>query len=177
MRDFTYKICIFGDFSVGKTTLCSKYLTGIFESCIKVTMGINIRVKEFRLNNNNIALQIWDFGGEQRFRYLFQHYAKGASGGIFMYDITRRSSLVSIDEWLRDFNRWLIERKARVPLLMVGGKLDLANNREVTVEEAKVFADSRNIDYFMECSAKTGENVEKVFDLITKEIMKKYGHI
>ena len=177
MRDFTYKICIFGDFSVGKTTLCSKYLTGIFDSGIKVTMGINIRVKEFKLKDNTIALQIWDFGGEKRFRELFPHYAKGASGGIFMYDITRRSSLLSIDEWLVDFNKWTIERKVKVPIIIVGGKLDLANNREVPVEEAKSFAASRNIDYFMECSAKTGENVEKVFDLITNIIMKKYGHI
>lgn len=180
MVDFRYKVCIFGDSTVGKTTLTTKYITGKFFADTRLTMGINIRVKQFKVEKKTIELQIWDFGGEERFRFMFPYYSNGAFGGIFMYDITNESSLLSIDKWMKDFKPISqfnddIKRED-IPMLIVGGKLDLADERMVSIEDAKKSSKSYDILDIIECSSKTDENVESIFETITKKIMSNFGH-
>ena len=99
-HDFLFKICIFGDGGVGKTTLLNRYVLGLFKDDSKMTIGVDFRMKQLKVNEKIVTLQIWDFAGEERFRFLLPHYITGASGGIFMYDITRYSSLKNLNEWI-----------------------------------------------------------------------------
>jgi len=85
--DLTFKISIFGNAGFGKTSLARRYLTDFFDKEIKVTVGVNIGIKNFNINDKKVSLQIWDFGGEDRFRFYIPIYAKGTNGAIFMYDI------------------------------------------------------------------------------------------
>ncbi|MHA1762762.1 MAG: Rab family GTPase, partial [Promethearchaeota archaeon] len=89
----TIKIVIFGDSGTGKTSLMYRYMTNHFIEDIRLTIGVDFHVKIMKIGNKEIKLQIWDFGGEVRFRFLFPSYILGASGGIFMYDITNYSTL------------------------------------------------------------------------------------
>ncbi len=147
-------------------------MTNQFIEDIKITIGVDFHVKTMKIANNEIKLQIWDFGGEERFRFLFPSYILGASGGIFMYDITNYSTLTHIDDWLLIVNKIFDGKKRpKIPIIVVGGKSDLNEFREVVSEEAKIIAESRGTDDFIECSSRTGENVEKVFDSIIKLIL------
>ena len=133
MEDFIFKVCIFGDGGVGKTTLIRRYLTGMFDSTLKMTIGVDFHIKQIEIENKRITLQIWDFAGEERFRILLPSYVRGAKGGIFMFDITRYSSLINLDEWLE-----VVKTVHKdIPLMMVGGKLDLNDQRSITSEIAK----------------------------------------
>ncbi|MCK4688545.1 MAG: GTP-binding protein, partial [Candidatus Lokiarchaeota archaeon] len=85
MADAMFKICIFGDGGVGKTTLVKRYMTGVFKGDSTMTIGVDFHVKKLEINGLNVSLQIWDFAGEDRFRFLLPSYVIGASGGIFMY--------------------------------------------------------------------------------------------
>ncbi|MCK4481392.1 MAG: GTP-binding protein, partial [Candidatus Lokiarchaeota archaeon] len=67
MYDATYKIVIFGDAGCGKTTLTQRFLTNLFKSDSKMTIGVDFEVKSLEINGKKIKLQIWDFGGEERF--------------------------------------------------------------------------------------------------------------
>jgi len=107
--DVMFKLCIFGDGGVGKTTLLGRYLTGIFKANQSITIGVDFHVKKLEVNGKKVLLQIWDFAGEKRFRFLLPSYVLGASGGIFMYDITRYSSLKNFPEWVKIFKNGFIE--------------------------------------------------------------------
>ena len=103
--NLTYKICVFGDSGVGKTTLINRYLTNKFLENIKSTLGAAIHVKLFKSDNGKVTLQVWDFGGEDKFKFLIKSYAQGCSGGIFVFDLTNYESLINIINWLPEFRK------------------------------------------------------------------------
>ena len=174
MYDATFKIVIFGDAGCGKTTLTHRYLTNLFKADSKMTIGVEFQVKSLEIEGKKVKLQIWDFGGEERFRFLLPTYVRGATGGVFMYDITNYSTLAHIDDWLLVVEK---ELDYRLPVIGVGGKADLADDREVTSEEGIKIAKSRDLDGFIECSAKTGENVNKTFEALTRLMLQSSGLI
>ncbi len=172
MFNETHKIVIFGEAGTGKTTLMHRYITNRFSEDIKITIGLDFHVKTLSIEEKKVKLQIWDFGGEERFRFLFPSYMLGASGGIFMYDITNYSTLVHIDDWLSLVKNVLEEmNKPRIPLLVIGGKADLSSVREVPFKEGEQVAKSREAQGFMECSSKSGDNVERVFETLARLIL------
>ncbi|MFX1313466.1 MAG: Rab family GTPase, partial [Promethearchaeota archaeon] len=162
---------------VGKTTLIHRYVTDKFELDVGKTMGVNVYAKTINIENFVVNLQIWDFVGEERFKTLLPVYARGAFGGIFMYDISNKSSLLNLNEWILIFQKKVVERNRQIPILIVGGKLDLYADRKVNLEDAYIFSESYDILDYIECSAKTGENVEKVFLTLILEIMKRLNFI
>ncbi len=166
MYDATFKIIIFGDAGCGKTTLTQRFLTNLFVSDSKMTIGVDFEVKSLEVDKQKVKLQIWDFGGEERFRFLLPTYVRGARGGLFLYDITNYSSIAHIDDWLTVIRKE-IRAEDVFPIIVVGGKADLAENREVSAEEGIKIAKSRNVDGFIETSSKSGENVEKTFEALT----------
>ncbi len=171
MGELAYKICIFGETCVGKTTLARRYLKGYFEENILITMGAEIFVKFIEIEDTKIVLQIWDFGGETIFNFLLPLYSRGASGGIFMFDLSRSETLERIGEWIECFKRDLPTEKQEVPILLVGGKSDLKDQTSISQEEANRTAQRYNLLEYIECSSKTGENVEKIFDTLVRRIL------
>jgi small GTP-binding protein len=176
--DVMFKVCLFGDGGVGKTTLVTRYLTGIFKLNQQMTIGVDFHVKKLEIAGLKITLQIWDFAGEDRFRFLLPSYVLGASGGIFMYDITRYTSLKNFAEWIEIFKKGYIGTKeGQMPVIMVGGKLDLAYKRTVTSEEAFELAKKHNLYGYVECSSKEGNNIEDIFSEMAKLMMNRVGLI
>ncbi len=171
----TYKVCIFGEGGVGKTTLTRRYLTGLFDDETKMTLGASIHIKYQTVEGIKVATQIWDFGGEERFKFMLPVYAHGSAGAIFMYDITRYATLKKGEEWLTFFNQGLGSSDTDVPILFVGSKLDRESERTVSAEEAVRLTRDLNFFKHIECSAKTGENIEEIFQILVKEIMQRKG--
>ncbi len=175
MYDALFKVCIFGDGGVGKTSLVSRFLTGLFKTGTIMTIGVDFLMKDIEIQGKKVALQIWDFAGEKRFQFLLPGYVKGTSAGIFMFDITRMSSLVSLNEWLEVFKKGADKEGANIPIMMVGGKIDLSDRRSVFCIDAKEMAQSYNILEYIECSSKTGENIELIFTKLAQFLLKNAG--
>ncbi|MFW9989832.1 MAG: Rab family GTPase, partial [Candidatus Odinarchaeota archaeon] len=98
--DYTFKILLLGDASVGKTSFTKRYCYNIFNPSERLTIGVDFHVKTIELNNERIKLQLWDVGGEERFRFLLPTYCLGANAAFLLYDITRPSTLDNISEWI-----------------------------------------------------------------------------
>ncbi|HEY0088731.1 MAG TPA: Rab family GTPase [Candidatus Lokiarchaeia archaeon] len=170
-RAKSYKVFLFGDGGVGKTTLVCRALKRKFQFDTPMTIGTNYYIKHFKIEGIKALFQIWDFGGEDRFRYLIPLYAQGSDGGIFMYDITRRSSLLCIDDWLNTFKQSLNKEKREIPILLVGGKLDLEHRRSVFNDDLFKVKRAHNFYAHFECSSKSRENVEKIFKILAQAIL------
>jgi len=170
-----FKIVFFGDGGVGKTTLINRYLTGVFKSDSLITIGVDFHVKKVEIADKRVSLQIWDFAGEDRFRFLMPSYVAGASGGIFMFDITRYTSLRNFNDWIEIFKKGYRGDRDQMPVLMVGSKLDLEYKRAVSREDAFELAKEHNLFGYLECSAKDGQNVGDIFQEISRLMMIRAG--
>ncbi|MCJ7651129.1 MAG: GTP-binding protein [Candidatus Lokiarchaeota archaeon] len=179
MNNIQYKLCVFGDGGVGKSTLVNRYLTGKFSDDFKMTIGVEFYVTELYIEKMKVKLQIWDFGGEERFRKLLPGYVMGSSGGIFMFDISRLSSLVHLTDWMEVLKKRLNDQDQYIPILMVGGKSDLAEMGKRSVERDYALEISKKPEIFdyVECSSKSGENVEKVFFTLVRKMLELSGTI
>ena len=164
MYDAIFKVVIFGDAGCGKTTLTHRFMTGSFISSSNMTIGVDFKSKLVEADSNRVKLMIWDFGGEERFRFIFPQYVVGAMGGILMYDITDYSSFAHINAWLSIMNG----SRDRFPIILLGGKLDLEDMREISYQEGIKIADEMGLDKYIECSSKSGENVNRAFKELTK---------
>ncbi|MFX1281020.1 MAG: Rab family GTPase [Promethearchaeota archaeon] len=169
--ELAFKICVFGNAGVGKTSLVDRYLTNEFHENIQATLGATIHIKFLELVNGKITLQIWDFGGQQNFMFLIPSYARGSSGAVFMFDLTSMKSLDKLNNWIVEFQK--VSRI--VPFILVGNKLDLEQERVCSKEEALRFMSSYKFFDYIECSAKTGENIPLIFRYLVQEILTKTG--
>ena len=162
------KIITGGDGGVGKTTLLYRYVEGKFLTDTKTTLGVEFFWKVFNTNDKQIDLQLWDFGGQQVFRHILKNYTSGANGALLLFDLTNKSSLEQIDEWV-DICR---EKDPKLPIIFLGTKLDLTNLIIVEYKDAIFFKEKYGFLDYIKLSSKTDENVNLVFQLLVNEIMK-----
>ncbi len=167
--DFTFKLLMLGDASVGKTSLTHRYITGVFVDSPRLTIGVDFFSKKVRLpTGHSVKLQIWDFGGEERFRFLLPTYSKGSNAALFLYDITSQKTLESLPLWI-DIVR---KNAGNIPIFLIGSKCDLEDHRAVSKDLASEYVKKHLCTKQLEVSAKTGENVEDSFAMITELLLK-----
>ena len=164
--DISLKILILGDSSVGKTTLLLKYVDGYFPTVYVATIGVEYKIKRININGIDISLQIWDTAGQERFRGITKNFMKGADGIIYAYDITKKSSFESLKNWIFQSE----EATEGFKKIIIGNKIDLEKERQVTEESLNKFCQSRNIKG-MEVSAKNDVNVSECFETLAKLII------
>lgn len=172
MSDFKFKLPIIGDGGVGKTTFTQRYLHGIFEDKYALTIGMEFYIKKMDVDGKMISLHIWDFAGEEKFRFLLPGVINGANGTLFMFDITRYKTFNNLKDWLVVFNETNRNYGQKVETVLIGSKLDLEQARTVSKAEATEFAKEHNFSEYIECSSKTGENVELIFEKIAQLMLK-----
>ena len=170
--DATYKIILFGDRGEERTILAQKFLTNLFKSDSKMIIGVDFEVKSLEVDDLRVKLQIWDFGGEERFRSLLPIYVRGANGALFFYNVTNYNSLAHIDDWLMIIKKE-IRQEDIFPIVVVGIVPESVEDRQISGEEGIKIAKSRGVDGFIECSPRTGENVEETFIALTQLMMQR----
>jgi Rab family protein len=169
--DHLYKIVIIGDSGVGKTSLISKYVKGIFPPSPLPTIAIEFATKIIQIKEGGyIKAQIWDTAGQERYKSITYHHYRKSAGGLIVYDITKRSSFENIPNWLSDLKK-LADKDCIIAL--IGNKLDIVQNnekkREVTKEEAQSYAYLNHL-LFYETSAYNDENINDIFEEILQTI-------
>lgn len=155
-------MCLFGAAGVGKTSLLIRYVKDYFNPDLKQTIGSNFLIKDVELEETNVRLLVWDIGGQEKFAKLRTIYFKGSNGALGIYDLTDIQSLLKLPGWVSSIKKSV---KKSIPMLILGNKSDL--ERQVEKSEAEDLSNRLNCVY-LETSAKTGDNVEKAFELIAR---------
>uniref|UniRef100_A0A8C3PZQ1 Ras-related protein Rab-6B n=1 Tax=Chrysolophus pictus TaxID=9089 RepID=A0A8C3PZQ1_CHRPC len=146
-------------FLVGKTSLITRFMYDSFDNTYQATIGIDFLSKTMYLEDRTIRLQLWDTAGQERFRSLIPSYIRDSAAAVVVYDITNVNSFQQTTKWIDDVRT---ERGSDVIIMLVGNKTDLADKRQVSIEEGERKAKELNV-MFIETSAKAGYNVKQLF--------------
>ena len=156
---FGLKIVIVGDEEVGKTSIILKYTKNCFTEDYKQTLGADFATKEVKYNGDDIILYLWDIGGKDRYKDLHKYYFEGTNVFLLIFDLTSRTTFENaMNFWLKDIQTYC----GLVPIIFVGNKNDLNDQRQVFLEQMKRRT-SNLITLLIETSAKTGYNIENLF--------------
>ena len=164
IRRVKRKVLMLGDGAVGKTSLIHKYVMDKFDDKYITTIGTKVTKKVLELEHDNervdLTLMIWDILGQKGYTTIQSASYKGGEGALLVCDLTRKETLDSLEEyWIPEINKV----KANIPMIFVGNKVDLVDQRQITNEELEALAVKYNTKYFLS-SAKTGENIEDIFN-------------
>ena len=171
--DYLFKVLLLGDTDVGKSSLILRYTEETFNSKLVNSIGVDFKMKKKEIDGKIIKVQIWDTAGHERFRSITYSYYRGANAIIIVFDITDKKSFLSITEWLKQIEK---HAKENVFKFLVGNKSDLAEERKVTFEEAKEYADEHELPY-IETSAKEGININELFESSIKSFLSNNKYI
>uniref|UniRef100_A0A663FB47 Ras-related protein Rab-7b n=1 Tax=Aquila chrysaetos chrysaetos TaxID=223781 RepID=A0A663FB47_AQUCH len=123
------KIIIIGALGVGKTSLLHQYVHKTFYEDYRTTLGASILTKVLAVDNTPLKLQIWDTGGQERFRSMVSTFYKGSDGCVLAFDVTDRESFESLDNWRDDFLEKVIPREQDFPMVVLGNKIDICDRQ------------------------------------------------
>jgi Ras-related protein Rab-11A len=164
--DYLFKSIVVGDGGVGKTALTLRFSKGFFTEDYKMTIGVDFHVKTISIDSDEgqirAKLQIWDTGGQERFSSIRPMYYRGSLGALLIFDLTNSASFEHLPGWIEEVRANV---KTEIPLLLVGNKSDLVEQRTISLEEINEFTRDFNL-FYMETSAKTGEGVGDCFYIL-----------
>lgn len=171
------KVCVMGEGGVGKTTLANRILTGVFNPATKMTIGIDFHLFQMdildpRTSENKllpISLAIWDFGGEDRFRFMLPRFVKGANGGLLLFDLTRFSTTKYLKEWL---TIWRENSEPTTPIYIVGTKYDKISPAAHEMVESQIneLKQELNIQKHYFISSKSGYMIDALIQDIALDM-------
>ena len=166
-KKYVLKILTAGDGAVGKTTLLHSYINGKFLENSRMTIGVEFLQKRAILRDDEVNFQLWDFGGQQQFRHMLPRYVLGAKGALLLFDLTRIGTLFSFEDWVSILRK----HKKDLPILLVGTKVDLEEEIQVDDDYVLDLKEQFNFFDYLKVSSKTGENLNEIFEIISKKII------
>ena len=169
--DISFKVIVIGDSGVGKSCLTTQAVRQNFEEFYTATVGFEFLTFNMRINNNVLKLQIWDTCGQEVYKSLISNFYRNSSLALILYAIDNSDSFRHAETWLNDLEQ---QANPNVKIFLVGNKSDLEDKRVITKEEGEKFKEEKNLDKFIETSAKTGENAQEVLLEAAKLLYKDY---
>ena len=158
--DLSFKIIVIGDSSVGKSCLTLRGTKDKFKDFYTPTIGFEFLALNVRIKNKVIRLQIWDTCGQEIYRSLISSFYRNSSLAMIVYAIDNEESYNNLESWLDEIK---CQTHPNLKIFLIGNKIDLEENRVIEKEKAEKFYLDHQLDFFIETSAKTGENAQKVF--------------
>lgn len=166
--DYKFKVVIVGDQGVGKTSIATKFVRPNlpFQDRLPSTIVYGEYNERLQLKGKSILLQIVDTSGQYNTTSSLPQLYRGAHGAAVVFDVGSWDSLVSVRQWVS-----MVREKCgyEIPIILVGNKTD-SDSRQVNLETAENVRDEFKL-FYIEVSAKTGENIEETFSVLTEQLM------
>jgi len=167
---YKFKCIIVGDKAVGKSSIVRRFVENRFALDYRSTLGLNILAHSIAFYGNEVYFSLWDLGGQEFFKRFRKTYYVGAQAAFIVYDVCKRNSFANVKVWYKELEDFL--DKKNIPIVFVGNKTDLADQRSVAYQEGIELVEElikENTEghfSYIETSALTGENIEDAFNLI-----------
>lgn len=173
------KIVLLGDGTVGKTTIRLRYLGYGFQANYLQTIGADFALKDITINDQTFKIQIWDLAGQVSFDKIRINYLQGCHSAFIVYDVSNPDSYQSVQVWYEELASGLPEK---LPIVIIGNKIDLRKENKDILSELEGYKMAERLArrngnmpvFYIETSAKTGENINKAFSILTEELKKIY---
>ena len=167
MQDYTFKICVFGDYNTGKTSFLNILQNYKYVRNYEPTIGVEYSSKFFTLDNGKKAkVTFWDCAGQERFHSVTENFFRKVTGGILFFDVSNRESYNNVLNWVKKFRKF---NEEKIPILLIGNKID--KKREISRHDACILATDFNLKY-VEISVKDNINVQNALELLIDNIYK-----
>lgn len=163
------KYVIIGASGGGKTSILRRLAEDRFVQGTQSTVGIEYFTYFTTIENHQLKMMLWDTAGQERFYTIAKAYFRAALGVVLVFDITDRKTFDQIPRWLRDAR---LEADPKCVAILIGNKLDLADRRTVSREEAEDFAKTHQLEYY-ETSALNGEGIKEAFMKAATDVLHK----
>ena len=162
------KICLLGDFSVGKTSLIERFVYNRFSDRYLSTIGVKISRKSITISSDTtLNILIWDLAGSEEFTGVQSSYIQGAKGAIFVCDLTRPETLAS----LKNYHEQLEAVSPNIPIILAGNKIDIKEKQKLHRSHLDKEALKINTVSVAMTSAKTGQGVGSIFETLAKQLV------
>ncbi|KAM3141732.1 hypothetical protein pb186bvf_006054 [Paramecium bursaria] len=158
----TYKLKLIGDIAVGKTSLIRRFDSDQFETN-EITLGCPLYEKKVVVKDQFINLEIWDTGGQEKYRAIGPIFYKNTSAAIIVFDVTNKDSFISLKDWINQVDSHGPKQALKI---IVGNKIDLQKNDTIS-QEAQKFAQQINIPLVF-TSCKNGVGVKELFNQVAE---------
>mmetsp|Transcript_40090 Transcript_40090/g.78551 ORF Transcript_40090/g.78551 Transcript_40090/m.78551 type:complete len:222 (+) Transcript_40090:270-935(+) len=165
-----YKIILLGDGTVGKTSIANRFTSDTFGQQYKQTIGLDFLLKRLELpGNTQVALQIWDIGGQSIGSKMLGNYIYGSQAILVCYDITNYQSFQNAEDWIALVKK-VFPKEGELPYMaLVGNKVDMSHLRAVKSEKHTQLVEQHGMKSFF-VSAKSGDNVSTTFYRVASEL-------
>jgi small GTP-binding protein len=170
MKTVQRKICLLGDFSVGKTSLVRQYVEGRFDDRYLSTIGVKISRRILERPDYQLKMLVWDLAGGDDYDDVTSGYLRGASAVLMVCDLTRPTTLLT----LKKYKKQLADINLAPVLVMAANKADLLGERQVDEQTLVQFAAELSAPFLL-TSAKTGAGVAEAFDHLANLIEQKHS--
>jgi len=161
------KVVFIGDSYVGKTSIITRKLNGSLDNTMETTIAAANVELDVEIEGKTVHLSIWDTAGQERYRSLTPLYFQGAKFVIFVFDLTKSSTLAE----LKNFHSMMSQKASNDVITgVVGNKCDLVDEKQVTQEEIDTFCKSINSTFYLETSAINGNGIEELFAAVASKL-------
>ena len=168
--EYSIKMIIIGEPGVGKTSIALKGKCN-FDNKYQSTIYFEHSWKNFNVNDTIIRIQIWDTCGQELYHSVVKHFYQECRIALLVFSINDINSFEKCDNWLKELRE---NAGNDIIIFLIGNKADLNRQRVISKEIIEQYVIENKIDCYEECSAKTGEGVDKIFKECVKEIYNKY---
>jgi small GTP-binding protein len=177
---YVFKICLIGSGGIGKTCIARRLCFNTFDANTQLTIGIDFYTYDIPIivkgEKTFVRHTIWDFGGQEQFKRLFNYYIDGANGIFLVFELIKLETLIKLDWWYDQLKEHNLQNR---PKILIGTKLDLAQNvskkqkiDELIIEQFLTKHDEKD---YVKTSAKENINILLSFKEITKKILESHN--
>jgi small GTP-binding protein len=170
LKTYSKKVCLLGDFAVGKTSLVRRFVHNRFDDQYLSTIGVTVSRKTVMAPINGevaeLTMMLWDLAGSQEFDAVTTSYLRGAVGAILVCDLTRADTLRSVVRYAQDITKVC----GPVKLVVAANKLDVPEEHEVSNDQVAEMAMTLQAPHFL-TSAKVGDEVDVMFRHLGKLLL------
>jgi len=174
MSTISKKICLVGDFGVGKTSLIRRFVEREFSDQYLSTVGVKISRKTIELPKNseqkieNLQLMIWDLEGHTKFKAIAPSYLQGSSGAVIVADVTRQETIDRLTDHLNLF----LSINPKGFIIIAFNKSDLFDEEKMEkLLTTYNFSNQAQVLATYATSAKTGKDVDLMFEKVAYKIL------